>query len=263
MKRAKRLNAIQLAVGLGAFAAFAEAARGQAPLPFSVGEELSFRVRAGVGSGRGTMRVEGPADVRGIRVYVLRSEIRARLGPVSAVNHTTSWLDPERMTALRFAKHERQPLEKQDQDVELFPDQRRWTAADGTGGETVSDRPLDELSFIYFIRTLPLTADTVYRFDRHFEAGRNPVTVRVVKRDSVQTAVGTFRTVLVEMRVKDPRRYGGNGVIRIQLSDDERRLPVRIESTMPIVGKAVLTLEAYTPTRTPVALDMSVEKAPR
>jgi hypothetical protein len=48
------------------------------------------------------------------------------------------------------------------------------------------------------------------------------------------------------MRVKDPRRYRGEGVIRINLSDDDRRLPVRIQSTMPIVGNAVLTLESYT-----------------
>jgi hypothetical protein len=43
-------------------------------------------------------------------------------------------------------------------------------------------------------------------------------------------------------------------VIRISLSDDERRLPVRIESKMPTIGKAVLTLDAYTaPTRPVVA----------
>jgi hypothetical protein len=49
------------------------------------------------------------------------------------------------------------------------------------------------------------------------------------------------------MRVKDPRRYRGEGVIRISLSDDDRRLPVRIESRMPMLGRAVLTLEAFTP----------------
>lgn len=241
------MSSTQIALALAASVGLGVVARAQASPPFSVGEELTYRVRARVGAGRGSMRVEGPVDVRRTRVYVLRSEIQARFGPVRAENHTTSWLDPERMAALRFSKHERQPLSRHDQDVELFPEQRRWKAADGTVGASLSDAPLDELSFIYFIRTLPLTADTIYRFNRHFEAGRNPVTVRVVKREAVSTTAGEFRTVLVEMRVKDPRRYRGEGVIRINLSDDERRLPVRIESTVPIVGNAVLTLESYTP----------------
>jgi hypothetical protein len=50
----------------------------------------------------------------------------------------------------------------------------------------------------------------------------------------------------VEMRVKDPRRYKGEGVLRIHLTDDACRIPVRIESTMPVLGTTVLTLESHT-----------------
>ena len=50
-------------------------------------------------------------------------------------------------------------------------------------------------------------------------------------------------TVLVEMRVRDSRRYKGEGVIRINLSDDAVRIPIRIESAMPIIGTAVMTLD--------------------
>ena len=48
------------------------------------------------------------------------------------------------------------------------------------------------------------------------------------------------------MRVRDPRRYRGEGVIRIHLSDDAGRVPVRIESRMPVVGTAVMLLRART-----------------
>jgi len=48
------------------------------------------------------------------------------------------------------------------------------------------------------------------------------------------------------MRVRDPRRYRGEGVIRIHITDDRCRLPVRIQSTMPVVGTTVLTLESHT-----------------
>ena len=38
------------------------------------------------------------------------------------------------------------------------------------------------------------------------------------------------------MRVKDPRHYEGEGMIRLYLTDDACRLPVRIESTVPGIG---------------------------
>jgi hypothetical protein len=214
-------------------------------LPFAVGERLTFRARiARIGAtGRATMWVEGPVSVRGRSVYVLRFEFQGGLGPVKAVDRTESWLDARAMTSVRFHKHERHPLSRFTERVELFPEQRRWEAEDGRMGDSPTDAPLDELSFMYFVRTLPLAGDATYRFNRHFEAGRNPACVRIVRRETLATPAGDFRTVLVELRVRDPRRYRGEGVIRINLTDDARRLPVRIESTMPIVGNAVLTLE--------------------
>jgi hypothetical protein len=105
-----------------------------------------------------------------------------------------------------------------------------------------TNAPLDELSFIYFVRTISLAGDSAWRFDRHFDAARNPTTIRVVGRRTLETAAGSFRTVQGEMRVHDPRRYKGEGVITIDLTDDRRRLPVRIESSMPVLGRTVLSL---------------------
>jgi hypothetical protein len=99
---------------------------------------------------------------------------------------------------------------------------------------------------MYFIRTLALPADTTYQFDRHYDAARNPTMVHVLGRETVSTPCGEFQTVLVEMRVRDQRRYHGEGVIRINVSDDQRRLPVRIRTTVPVFGSAVLTMESHT-----------------
>jgi hypothetical protein len=95
------------------------------------------------------------------------------------------------------------------------------------------------------MRQLPLDIDSTYSFDRHFEMERNPVTVRVLGRETVTTKAGEFRTIVVEMRVRDQARYrksGGEGVLRFFLSDDAHRIPVRIESAMPVFGTAVFTL---------------------
>jgi hypothetical protein len=220
-------------------------------LPFTVGERLTYRVRVPKmrASGRGAMWIEGPVDVRGTAAYLLRFDMRAGFGPFKGVDRTQSWLDRDRMTSLRYAKHESHPLSRSHEEVELFPDERRWDAGRGGAGESATDAPLDELSFLYFVRTLPLVTDTAFEFSRHFDAERNPTTVRVLGRETITTDAGVFETIVVEMRVKDPRRYKGEGVIRIHLTDDRCRLPVRIESAMPVFGTTVLTLESHTHAR--------------
>lgn len=217
-------------------------------LPFATGERLTYRLRVPKmhASGRGTMWIEGPVDVRGTAAYLLRFEMKAGLGPIKGVDRTHSWLDRDRMTSLRYTKHESHPLSRHDEAVELFPDEKRWDAGSNGSGESASDAPLDELSFLYFLRTLPLVSDTAIAFSRHFDAERNPTIVRVAGRETLTTGAGVFRTIVVEMRVKDPRRFRGDGVIRIHLTDDRCRLPVRIESAMPVLGTTVLTLESHT-----------------
>jgi hypothetical protein len=109
---------------------------------------------------------------------------------------------------------------------------------------------LDELSFMYFIRTLPL-APATYRFNRHFDSSRNPTTVTFVRPEVIPTPIGELRVYLVEMRVHDPAHYKGEGLIRIHLTADSCRIPVRVESNMPVVGTAVLAITSAKSACTP------------
>ena len=219
---------------------------GNAALPFSVGEKLTYEVRVANGGkvGTATMWIEGPVDVRGVSTYVLRFDSRIRIAFLNAVSRSSSWFDPLRGSSLRFFKHEQNPLAHHDESVDLFPDLKEWKSAQGEVGRSPSDTPLDELSFMYFIRTLPMIPGSTYSFDRHFDLARNPITVNVIRREIIPTPMGELRVVLVEMRVRDPRHYKGEGIIRIHLTDDDCRLPARIESTMPVVGTATLTIDS-------------------
>ena len=215
-------------------------------LPFSLGEKLTYEVRVAKGGkvGAATMWIEGPVDVRGTSTYLLRFDSRIRIALIPAASRSSSWFDPLRGSSLRFFKHEQNPLTRHDESVDLYPDRKEWKAANGEAGQSPTNTPLDELSFMYFIRTLPMTPGTTYSFDRHFDAARNPTRVSVIRREVIPTPMGEVRVVLIEMHVRDPRHYKGEGVIRIHLTDDDCRLPARIESTMPVVGTAVLSIES-------------------
>jgi len=236
--------------GLIALAFAGVCAAKQAPdsiaLPFSVGEKLTYQVTLANGDkiGTATMWIEGPVDVRGTSTILLRFDSRMRFLLLPAVSRSSSWFDPVHSAALRFFKQERNPLGNRDESVDLYPDKKRWTSADGETGASPSSSPLDELSFMYFIRTLPMTSGAAYSFDRHYDAARNPISVKVIRREVIPTPMGELHVVRVEMRVRDPQHYEGEGLIRIHLSDDECRLPVRIESTMPIIGTAILTVKS-------------------
>jgi hypothetical protein len=217
-------------------------AQGAAALPFAVGERLVYEGKVRGISGRGTMWIAGPVDVRGVPTYELHFDFLARVGPLSVSQRSISWLDPERMAAMRFEKRERHLLARRSESVELFPDERRWRSSDGEVGASPTDAPLDELSFIYLVRTLPLSSDSTLRFARHFDAERSPTVIRVLGHERVTTRAGSFGTVVVEMRVRDPQHYKGEGTIRFSISDDRCRLPVRIESDIPDAGIVLLTL---------------------
>jgi hypothetical protein len=235
----------KMIVGAAVFA-FAKAPAEHAALPFSVGEKLTYQVTLANGSkvGSATMWVEGPVDVRGTSTYLLRFDSRIQIMLLPAVSRSSSWFDPVRGASLRFLKHERNPLSHHDEAVNLYPGEKRWKSAAGDTGQSLSSTPLDELSFMYFIRTLPMTPGATYQFDRHFDSSRNPVTVSVIRREVIPTPMGELHVIRVEMRVRDPEHYGGEGVIRIHLTDDECRLPARIESTMSVIGTAILTIDS-------------------
>lgn len=239
-----RTSRVPLVVAALIVATHATGAHAQSCLPFAPGERLTFAVRAATmgAKGEARMTVSGPELVRGRATIVLRSEASVGIGFIRGSDNTASWVDPLTLATLRFTQRERSLLSRGSDSVEVFPEARVWERSEGRHGETSTDAPLDILSYIYFLRTLPFGTDSAWTFNRHFDALRNPTTVRVVGHDTISTPAGRFAVWNVEMSVRDKEHYDGSGVIKFLFSDDDRRLPVRIQSVMPTVGTTVMTL---------------------
>jgi hypothetical protein len=221
------------------------------PLPFGSGELLTFTVRASKFGkvGHAVMAVSGPVDIRGVPTMLMTFETHLGVLFMKSSDDNRSWIDPLRMTSLRFERHERRPFSSADESVQIFPDLHYWAGTRGDSGSTTGEAPLDELSFVYFLRTVTLVPDSVYAFDRHYDKRRVPTTVRFVKRATLRTPAGDFDTVELEMRSKDGPKFKDEWVLRLWISEDRCRLPVRMESVVPVLGTGVMTLEsAVTPT---------------
>jgi hypothetical protein len=200
------------------------------------------------------MRVEGPVVDAGRRVWVLRSEIDAGRGPLRASDRTSSWLDPVRFAITRFEKSERHPLSRSEERVRVDLESGTFTDSENAAAPLGAERPLGELSFIYYLRLLPLDRDTTFTVARHFDPARNPIVIRVLGEEVVTTPAGIFRTRVVEMDVRDPKRFRGTGTIRLNIDVGGCRVPVRVESRLPLLGTTTLLLSGWThPPRYPDA----------
>jgi hypothetical protein len=154
-------------------------AQAPAAMPFGIGERLSYTVHGtGIGSGgKAVMAISGPVDACGTPTMLATFSVTAHLALLlngSVVSR--SWIDAQCFASLRFTKHEHRPLSSNDDSIEIYPTDRRWIGMRGDSGTMTTDAPLDELSFIYFLRTLPLVPDTRYTFDRFYDQRRSPTT---------------------------------------------------------------------------------------
>jgi hypothetical protein len=163
----------------------------------------------------------------------LAFDFDARVLLFKASDHTRSVLEPITLRTLQYSKRERSPVGKRDEIVMIDHATSTWNG-NGLTRPLASEDALDELSFIYLVRSLELAPGEERILPRHFDAARNPVKARAIASDEGLD--------VIEMQVPDKRQQSGFSILRFHLSRDERRLPIRIESTMPLAGRVTMTL---------------------
>ncbi len=217
---------------------------GVAPVPFGPGERAEYQVRLGrVSVGEGHMEVHGVERVRGNRSYHISMGISGGI-PLARVNNLyQSWLDLDQLTARRFIQDQNEIRTERFRHFEFYPEERRWERADiDEDGELPTDFPLDDISFVYYVRSLPLEVGKTYTLDRYFQERGNPVVVKVVRKDTVEVPAGTFNTIVVEPIIQTRGLFGEGGEAEIHFSDDEHRVMVKLSSRVPVVGSLSLHL---------------------
>ncbi|MDQ5845104.1 MAG: DUF3108 domain-containing protein [Acidobacteriota bacterium] len=93
----------------------------------------------------------------------------------------------------------------------------------------------DFLSAVYRVRALPLTEGTTYTLAVRDEKEIYEIEIRVRGRSVVKTSVGSFDTVMAQIKVRNNSRADDLG-IRVYFSDDQRHVPVLI-TAKPSAGE--------------------------
>jgi len=171
----------------------------------------------------------------------LTFDSKAKILLFKASDHTESDLDAESLRTVRYSKRERSPIGKRDENVVVDHSANVWTDGDKQHALASADA-LDELSFIYLVRSLELSDNESVTVRRHFDEARNPIVIRNINNESGTFINGT-PVDIVEMNVPDKRQDGGRSIVRFYISRDEKRVPLRIESSMPVAGRVTMTLK--------------------
>jgi hypothetical protein len=217
----------------------------RAPVPFGRGERADYQVKFGVFSvGRAAMELIGLDTVRGREAWHILFLIRGGVPGYRVNDRMESWMDTGTLASLRFHQDMSEGSHDRERKFEIYPDS--VYIEDAKEPQPTVARPLDDGSFLYFVRTIPLEVGKEYSFEQYFRPDRNPVRIQVLRKERIKVPAGTFETIVIRPLIKARGVFSENGRAEIWLTDDDRRLMVQMKSHMKL-GSLSLFLRSYTP----------------
>ena len=222
----------------------AAASPAPAARPFSVGERFSYAVRYGpVHVGAGSIELSELATVRGRPAFKAIFKLKGGNALYRLDNTFLSWIDTASLASMRFMKDVREGRRTSAQSYEIYDDLGVYVEA-GKGEFPTVAGPLDDASFFYFVRTIPLEVGRRYEFNRYFRPDRNPVGVTVVRREQVTVEAGTFDAIVIRPAIKTSGMLSEARKTEVWLSDDARRLVLQVRSELPF-GSVTMELDRF------------------
>jgi hypothetical protein len=215
---------------------------------FPVGERMEFSVSWGrVRLGEGSIEVEAIDSIAG-----------QEGGPpfYRVQDRQVSWIRPGPLSSIRFEQRLSEGSYKRDTrysfDLEGMTYDRHdivdgeWRARADETDVPILEGALDDVSFLFFARLLPLEVGQRYEFDRYFKESGNPVVIEVLRREEIRVPAGTFQTIVLRPIIQSGGAFGDGGEAELYLTDDDRRVIVRLKTSMA-VGSGNLFLTGYEP----------------
>jgi hypothetical protein len=224
-----------------------------APAPFGPGEIATYRVSYGrIGRvGTGSMQVVGIDTVRGNPAYHVQFRLQGGIPGARVNNHFESWMDVGGLYSHRFLQDTHEVSFKRKRERNFFPRDRRWTGHTNDrieDGTLPTELPLDDTSFLYFVRTMQLEVGREYTINRYWNPEGNPVRIRVLRRETVRVPAGTFNTIVVQPLIRTSGLFSEGGEAEVYFSDDDARTLVMLRAKLSI-ATLNLQLESFTPGR--------------
>jgi hypothetical protein len=206
--------------------------RASARLPFGVGERLSYQAKVNfLNAGSASMSVEDVETVRGHTTFHTIFDVRGKVLFFHVNDHYESWFDTTSLISLHHTQNIEEGSRKDERNYDFYPD-RKVYVRNGQEFPSVAD-PLDEGSFIYFMRTLKLDVGKTYEFNRYYHLDRNPVIIKVVRREHIHVPAGDFDAIVLQPIIKSRGLFSEGGQAEVWFADDSAHTLLRLKSKLP------------------------------
>lgn len=223
-------------------------------LPFMDGEKLVFDVKYGlVNAAEATLEAR-TSSYQGKPVWHLSTHARTHnfFDKVFKVrDRVESWWDKETLLPYKFAKNLQEGNYKQHR-VHIYDHAvgnstyQKWSFSDSRFENSVMDIPAntqDILSAFYYVRSQPLVVGKSLYVDITADGRAMKTEIVVHRRETQNTIFGRVNCLVIEPKLRSEAVFKQSGRILIWLTDDEYKIPVRMESKITI-GSFVASLKS-------------------
>lgn len=216
---------------------------------FKVGEKLTFAVKYGfVTAGIATMAIPRLTKISGRNVYDITFDVNSvpSFDWIYKVrDHYETFLDETGIFPWRFEQHIREG--KYSKDFSAFFDQRNGRAKTSGGEYKIPKYVNDIVSAFYLARTFDYSdmkkGDLIHLQNFYKDTTYN-LEVRFIGRETAKVSAGTFNCFVVEPIIQKGGLFKSEGSILIWLTDDELKIPVKVETKI-IIGSIDAELIKY------------------
>lgn len=211
-------------------------------LPFRVGEKLTYDAKVNfLHVGTASMAVQGIDTVRGRRAYHTVFRVHGRMLFFVVDDYYESWIDVQTLSSLRYVQRIHEGGYRKERRYEFYPERATMETSEDPGEQPSVSNPLDECSFIYFVRTLSLEPGASYVFDRYFRPAANPVRIEVLRREAIEVPAGRFDADVIKPTIKTQGLFAEGGHAEIWLASDSSHRVLKMSSGLPF-GTLILEL---------------------
>ncbi len=220
------------------------------------GEKLTYALSyLGMRVGTAEAEIVEKTEFAGRPAYKI--EVRVRSHPVIDVVYKVrdehrEWMDAENFKPLRYEKKIREG-KKRISEIQVFDYVNGKIQQLSESGEILKETPLsegvqDQLSCGYYFRTLEVKPETSVFIPVYAEGKIWKLEVILEKASLMKiNGVGIFNALEALPNIEFEGIFVKKGRIRGWLSLDERRIPLKMETAVPVLGKVKAELEGYRP----------------
>lgn len=224
---------------------------------FGIGERLEYDVGYKfITAGRAAFSVgKDLVDVNGKKCY----DIRFTAISLSSLewiykvrDQYRTFVDVDGVFPWKFEQHQREGGFSKDYSATF--DQENHSAITTEGTFPIPAFVHDIVSSFYYLRTFDLKKyrnGDVVNMQNFFDRETHDLQVKIVGRQTVSVKAGKFNCVVVEPMIKSGGLFKSEGRILIWLSDDDRKIPVKVSSAI-LIGSIDAELTSFRGLRGPL-----------